>query len=243
MSLPPLRFAINDTVAVYLDHFPDLAAWLHTAGYELPSTTMTWQEFTPQPEALLSTIASSLSHPHWEETTEWSQESLTDLVHHLIDVHHAYLRAELPRLQHLWSLLARDHHHLSDDHERFATFAAALIRHLDQEERELFPLCLAIDQTRFGLTLPPSVLLRTKLHHLDTDHIDRQADLAALLQHQPLLLAIDDPRAQALAAGSEALARDLSVHADEETAILMPGVTHLHDLLDTRLNRRQSTPH
>ncbi len=240
MSLPPLRFAADDPVAVYLDSFPDLAAWLQAAGYPSPAQMVTWQEITPRPEALLTAIATALCRPHWQETTDWTQESLTDLVHHLIDVHHAYLRTELPRLSHLWASLAHDHADLIADHEHFAAFAAALLTHLDQEEHELFPLCLAIDQTRFGLALPPSDQLRAKLHHFDSDHLDGKAELDALLQLLPRLGSLDDPRARALLNGLHALASDLCVHAEEETTILIPGVTHLHDMLDTRLIRRRA---
>lgn len=238
MATPPLRFAIDDPVAIYLDHFPDLAVWLSAAGCPSGAATATWQEISKEPETLLTAIAIELRRPHWDETIDWAQESLTDLVHHLIDVHHAYLRAELPRLQHLWTTLARDHKHLTHERERFTALAAALISHLDQEERELFPLCLAIDQTRFGLALPSADLLRAKLHHLDADHLDRKIDLDALMQQPSLLDSLEDPRAAALVTGMKALVSDLHVHAEEETSILMPGVTHLHDMLDTRPIRR-----
>lgn len=240
MAQPTLRFATDEPVAVYLDRFPDLAGWLDTAGYGQPPSTALWRDLTSDATTLLESVATHVRRTRWDESIDWAQESLTDLVHHLIDVHHAYLRAEVPRLAHLAASLARDHWDLAGLHEAFASFATALLAHLDEEEGRLFPLCLAIDQTRFGLTLPPADLLRTRLHHLDNDHIDRLAELEALLTHRPALQRLDDPRALAWVTGMEALALDLAVHADEETTILMPAVTHLHDMLGTRLGRRQT---
>lgn len=240
MAQHRLRFAPDESIAVHLDYFPDLAAWLGAAGHTQPSPTAAWRDLTTDAAMLLESVATHVSRPRWDESTDWAQESLTDLVHHLIDVHHAYLRAEVPRLGHLASVLARDHQHLAGLHEAFAAFGTAILKHLDQEEGELFPLCLAIDQTRFGLVLPPADVLRARLHHLDNNHIDRMTELQTLLAHRPALQRLDDARAQAWVVGMEALAIDFAIHADEETTILMPAVTHLHDMLGTRLNRHQT---
>ncbi len=240
MPLPPLTFTASDPVAPYLTHFPEVGGWLRERGLgpELEralaptNTATTWQDFHPQAAALLDYIALHFSLPRWDETTDWAQESLTDLVHHLIDMHHAYARAEIPRLRHLFTLITATCPDLVTVQRRFIEITTAFLVHMDEEERRLFPLCLAIDQSRHGLQLPPAHVLHGRMHHLDSDH--RQADddfahLRADLDH----CTQSSAEWAALRVGLAEFAADMAVHSQEETAILLPAVTHLYDLLES----------
>jgi regulator of cell morphogenesis and NO signaling len=76
--------------------------------------------------------------------------SLAELVTHLIATHHAFLRAELPRLAALTEEAARQagphQAALRESAVLLARFTADMMAHLDHEEQAVFPLMLAIER-------------------------------------------------------------------------------------------------
>jgi regulator of cell morphogenesis and NO signaling len=75
--------------------------------------------------------------------------SLTRLADHIESTHHAYLRAELPRLLAMTEKVAMVHSgknpRLLRVHETFALLARELSEHLDKEEQILFPMVRQLD--------------------------------------------------------------------------------------------------
>jgi len=240
MPLPALTFTPSDPIDDYLVQFPDVSPWLTAQGISLGQMggekVVRWWDLRADAQPMLEQIALEFSRPRWAETTDWAQESLSDLVHHVIDVHHGFCRAEIPRLRCLFAALARAQPEAASIQVRFEHLSTVFLGHLDEEELRLFPLCLAIDHSRFSLQLPPAQILREGLHHLDSAHRQADADFAELLQDCLALkrASLASTVLTAICLGLENFAADLVVHCEKETAILLPAVTHLYELLETR---------
>lgn len=100
------------------------------------------------PEALLAEIARAelVGDPTPEET--WLKRPIPELVAHILETHHAFLKEAMPRLEFLTTKVARVH---GDDHPElhevasvFAKFKADMEQHMGKEENVLFPLMLKI---------------------------------------------------------------------------------------------------
>ena len=74
---------------------------------------------------------------------DWASASVDELVDHIVDVHHARLREDLPRLSQLLANTARAHGgqdaRLVEVSEIFETLRAELESHMVTEEEEAFP--------------------------------------------------------------------------------------------------------
>lgn len=89
-----------------------------------------------------------------EETSDdqrnWADASLTELVDHIEETHHAYLRSEMPRLISLTEKVAQvhgpQHAELADVARIFANLAAELGSHMAKEEQVLFPMIRELEQ-------------------------------------------------------------------------------------------------
>lgn len=76
--------------------------------------------------------------------------SLTELADHIEQTHHAYLKAELPRLDFMTRKVAAVHGEgeprLHDIRETFVAFQDELLNHMQKEEQVLFPMIRQIEQ-------------------------------------------------------------------------------------------------
>jgi regulator of cell morphogenesis and NO signaling len=83
------------------------------------------------------------------EEKDWSDADLTDLVTHIEETHHVYLKKVLPHLSSLIEKVvkahAERHPELSDLQKVFAILRADLEPHLMKEERVLFPMIRQIE--------------------------------------------------------------------------------------------------
>jgi regulator of cell morphogenesis and NO signaling len=80
---------------------------------------------------------------------DWAAVGLTRLADHIEQVHHRYLRQELPRLDFLTAKVAAAHGQhrpeLLQLREVFLGFKAELLNHMQKEELVLFPLCRRLE--------------------------------------------------------------------------------------------------
>ncbi len=78
-----------------------------------------------------------------------SANSVSELISHIVDVHHVFLRSELPRINALAMRCSRAHGARHPELrclvEEFRTFADDLEIHMMKEERVLFPLAIALE--------------------------------------------------------------------------------------------------
>lgn len=112
---------------------------------------------------------------------DWSAEPLSDLITHILDTHHAYLREALPRLEFLVAKVARVH---AESHPELLEVAATyrrfhedMVAHMAKEESILFPMIRTLAGTppggqAFPLSAPISVM--------EGEHEHAGSDLAAM---------------------------------------------------------------
>src|SRR6185437_13971563 len=81
---------------------------------------------------------------------DWRQATLTELADHIEQVHHQYLKDELPRIEALSrkvvSVHGNSHPELLEIHKQFGELKEEMESHILQEEHVLFPLCRQLDQ-------------------------------------------------------------------------------------------------
>jgi regulator of cell morphogenesis and NO signaling len=154
---------------------------------------------------------------------DWSQAGLGELCDHIVGVHHAYLRRELPRLSTLLDKVERAHGgevaEAADVRAVFAVLRTELERHLDTEERSLFPACRRLES---GTAVDAS--FEAALEAFEDEH----AAAGTLLRRLEELTDGYDTAAarcnthRAALDGLRELERDLHEHIHEENNILFP---------------------
>jgi regulator of cell morphogenesis and NO signaling len=81
---------------------------------------------------------------------DFNQASLSELVAHIVNTHHAYVKQEIPRLQKLLakvvSVHGQNHPELFDMQHVFGGLAAELTSHMMKEEMVLFPYVNSLEQ-------------------------------------------------------------------------------------------------
>jgi regulator of cell morphogenesis and NO signaling len=153
------------------------------------------------------------------EAADWSTAPVAELCDHIVDVHHAYLRTELPRLSVLLDKCVRAHGddraELAPMQSTFEELRAELEHHMLEEEQRLFPDC------RRG-----SVVGGELGRHLEDEH---EAAGAALARLRALSGGYEQSTAmcnthRATLDGLHQLETDLHRHIHEENNILFPRV-------------------
>lgn len=151
---------------------------------------------------------------------------LDELADHIEATHHAYTRAELPRLLELAQRTASRHGEadprLTTLVADLRTFTADLLDHLEKEEAALFPLVRRIARG----DAPPSVraLLALPLRQMEAEHQEAGETLARLRALTDDFTPPADACAthRALLAGLAAFEADLHRHVHKENSILFP---------------------
>lgn len=158
------------------------------------------------------------------DEADWRMVPLAGLVEHIVDVHHGYLRGELPALDTLAAKVARRH---GDAHPElvgvastFAELERELREHLAREETVVFPSCLALVDHADDGGGDVGVVVR----EMEDDH----EAVAALLRRLRDLTDGYRPPAdsctsyRALFGRLAALEADIHRHVHEENNILFP---------------------
>ena len=100
------------------------------------------------PEAFISELETTVNHEETEEIN-FNDFSLTELVNHIEQTHHAYLHSELPRLEKMTAKVAAVHGEeelrLHQINAVFLPFSQELTRHVMKEEKFLFPMIRQLD--------------------------------------------------------------------------------------------------
>ncbi len=130
--------------------------------------------------------------------TDWSDAPLSALAEHIVSVHHARLRAALPRLSALLTGQALD---------VFEELRVEIEEHMRDEEDRLFPAIVALEQYEVD-GFPLEELPAFEAHHLRT---------AATLRTLDGLVSSPEARDELLA-----LEADLKSHLHEEHNVLFP---------------------
>lgn len=175
--------------------------------------------------AMLKALASGGNVPA-DEGLDVAGLSLSALADHIEQTHHAYVRAELPRLVEMAARVTRKHawrdRRLPEVLATVEALAAELFSHLEKEERILFPLVRQIDAGAAADAHGGSIANPIRQMESEHDHAGRAlASLRALTDDfRPDEAACNTQRA--LLAGLEAFEADLHRHVHKENNILFP---------------------
>jgi regulator of cell morphogenesis and NO signaling len=156
-----------------------------------------------------------------------SEMSLTELVDHIQNTHHAYLHAELPRLAKMTQTVASIHGksdpRLHQVRETFRAMALELWQHMFKEEECLFPLVRQLEASE----RTPSVHCGTvanPIRQMEIEHDDAGSALERLREltdgYSPPASACQTYRA--LLTGLAFLERDMHLHIHKENNVLFP---------------------
>ena len=99
--------------------------------------------------AVLADLEAALA-PAGAKSTDWQTAPLGALIDHILETHHAYLRAELPRVDQMLAKVIDKHGANHPDmvpplRPLFDGLAAELASHMMKEERILFPLIRSLE--------------------------------------------------------------------------------------------------
>lgn len=155
--------------------------------------------------------------------------TLTALCDHIEQVHHGFLRQEMPR----WDLMTRKVAAVHGDHEPrlheirrvFESFQAEMVAHMKEEEERVFPAIRQLEAEQFG-TGETAAGLRVSLSRLESEHEHAGAALARFKElsdrYAPPDWACNTFRA--LYDGLAQLERNMHQHVHKENNVLFPRV-------------------
>lgn len=156
---------------------------------------------------------------------DWNTETLENLINHIVDTHHQYLRDDLPRLFHLTQKVASRHGerdtHLYKVLEVYVSMANELLAHIEKEEKVLFPMI--IEMEKIG-DISPQIMM--PILTMEAEHEEAGAALEELdrLTESYVIKPNMCASYQALYVGLKQLAEDLKLHIHKENNILFPRV-------------------
>lgn len=176
-------------------------------------------------ETLVSALeAADRASDAGEGERDWRQVSLTELCDHIVDVHHEFLRRELPRIAELLVKVAGRHADtvpsLKELEIDFKALQEDLIEHIDREEAGVFLLCrnLEGDSGEPLPTVSPQLGMHEAAHEAVGQRLASIRELAGgyrtenalCTSHRVLLESLNE------------LERDLHRHIHEENNVLFP---------------------
>ena len=162
-----------------------------------------------------------------EDGKDWSEASMTELVEHIVEVHHGYLKETLPRLERLVGRVATVHGEgrpeLVDLRETFDALKPELEAHLLKEEEVLFPMCRELEVAE----AKPNFHCRTVDNPIGTLVAEHEEVGGVLLRMRELTGGYEPPEGacntyRAMLDGLEELERDVHLHVHKENNVLFP---------------------
>lgn len=163
-----------------------------------------------------------------EPERDWREAGIEELCEHVVAAHHDYLRAEMPRISELLATVVRVHGTDCIDFEiiqrAFASLRVTLEEHIEEEERELFPACIALDRGDSTLGLDHPTVQRHRDEHEAVGA--KLTALRALAGGYDLSQALCSTHG-ALLDALRLLEADLHRHVHEENNVLLPRVDAL----------------
>ena len=138
-------------------------------------------------EDVMARIAEAEQSVHAFTPTLWAEAPLTELIRHIVERHHAYVRTEAPRIQALLEkVIARHgatHPEVAQIRDLFTAAAEELTIHMLKEEQVLFPYIARVEQAaNAGQPRPPAFFgsVANPIAHMMADHDDAGALFARM---------------------------------------------------------------
>lgn len=174
------------------------------------------------------------------EPADWASLSTSELTEHIVEVHHTYLKAELPRLvslaQKVNAVHGGRHAELAEVAQLVERAQAELVPHMQREELMIYPAVrkIIVDPTfepRFGkFDGPLSDLIRE--HDDQGDILDRLIEITGDFQ----VPADGCASYAALYDGLRQMNQDTRLHVHKENNVLFPAVKELEESLATAVS-------
>jgi len=178
------------------------------------------------PDTVIKMLDVAANAPSSRSATDWTEAPLGDLIDHIVDTHHEYLRRSLPELEELLMRVTKVHgtevSWLDPTLTVFQTLKLDLETHMMTEEQRVFPSIRALEQKNHSSESPP--LDRRGVEQMIKEHDDSGAALERLRNltndYTPPEGAC--PTFRAAMNELEELERDTHQHVHKENNILFP---------------------
>jgi regulator of cell morphogenesis and NO signaling len=164
---------------------------------------------------------------------------LGELVDHIVETHHAYLREELPRLSFLVNKVANAHGgahpELLELREVFEGLRAELEEHTEKEERMLFPACRELEGAGSMPPLPFGTV-KNPIAAMMAEHVEAGEGLGRIRELTRGYAVPEDAcnTYRAMLDGLAELERDTHYHVFKENSILFPRAAAAEAVLATK---------
>lgn len=181
------------------------------------------------PQSVLQQLQESDAQSTPDEVSLFDADamSLTDLANHIEQTHHAYLKAELPRLdattQKVFTLHGSTDRRLADVRRAFVTLYEEMVGHLTKEEQILFPMIRQLESAT-GVPAVHCGSVANPIRQMEWEH-DSAGKALAIMNgftdgYQPPEWACNTYRA--MLDGLTQLEWDLHQHIHKENNVLFP---------------------
>lgn len=181
--------------------------------------------------AVLAELDSTIAGRPSDET-DWSQESLRDLIHHIVGKHHEYLKLELPRISQRLEKVMRvygeqDRATLESLPRVFQDLRSELELHMRKEEMILFPFIEKLEsEVNNGGPAPPAPFgsVTSPISMMEHEHDNAGAALKSM-RRSSNGFAVPEYACvtyRSLLYGLRELEEDLHIHIHLENNILFP---------------------
>lgn len=162
-----------------------------------------------------------------EERPDWMEFGMGELVDHIVETHHGYLREELPRLGFLVDKVAGvhgdSHPELLEVQEVFRRLRAELESHTAKEEQVLFPVCRTLENAEAAPQLPFGSV-RNPISAMMDEHVEAGEGLQRI-RDLTGGYAVPEDACNTYRVMLESLAeleRDTHLHVFKENSLLFP---------------------
>jgi regulator of cell morphogenesis and NO signaling len=189
-------------------------------------------------DEVLAAIVEATAAPKPAE--DFTQATPTELIRHIVSTHHAYVKAELPRLLPMAAKVAAKHGPVHPEftqiERQLQALATELSNHLTKEELILFPYIEALDRFRNGEGDAPHACFNTvesPIRAMMNEHENAGALLDSMRSATRNFTPPEGacPTTVGLMDGLDAFERDLHRHVHLENNLLFPLAIELEKTL------------
>lgn len=174
------------------------------------------------PDTVVQMLDAATNATASTDESDWTKAPLGDLIDHIVDTHHAYLRRELPRLETLLTRVVQVHSTevpwLDPVLEVFQTLKPDLETHMISEEERVFPSIRTLSENGASTLDEDGIDAMIKEHDDTGEALDRLRELTNGFTPP------DDACTKFRAAldGLRQLEKDTHQHVHKENNILFP---------------------
>lgn len=198
-------------------------------------------------EDVLRSLAAARTSPHaLARETDWSHESLANLIDHIVESHHTFCRQEVARLEPLIKKVSEqhgtNHPELSRLKSLFSGMSKELLMHLVKEEQMLFPYIARMEEAVIGGTPFSKPLFGTVQNPVRMMVLEHDNAGAALREMRQLSTNYQVPpdacnSYQALYEGLKSFESDMHQHIHLENNVLFPRAVKMEDAANSEEKR------